>query len=385
MSSEGVELRTRWLARELVPFDEIATEEGGVVILTSGQRRTLPSAQVAAVARALAVPAATGDPATDAAALTAYLEGPWSPVRAARALLAVATAAGASDVHLAAEEARFSCQIRRAGELGPLLDLPRAQGARLIAALKHIAGCMPYRSDLVQEGRVPREGITADARAAFLPTALGERAAVRLFGRLLALKELGLDPSVRMRFEALLAERAGLVVVAGPSGAGKTTTIYAALRQLAARRAEAHLSIEDPVEQRLRLAGIPVDQVELCPERGLTGEAALAGALRQDVDVLAVGEIRTAREAALALEAAHTGRLVLAGLHAGSGPEASQRLLDLGVEPCVLRASLRGVLHQRLQTCPCPACAGAGCPACGQLGRVRVPIATLHEPREQSP
>ncbi|MFH1463599.1 MAG: ATPase, T2SS/T4P/T4SS family [Pseudomonadota bacterium] len=377
---EGVALRTRWLVRELVPYDEIVALDGGAVTLASGQRRAVSVAQAIGVAQALAVPAATGDPGADATAFAAYLQGPWSPVRAARVLLAMASAAGASDVHLAAEAGGFACQLRRVGALGPFLTLPPARGARLIAALKHLAGCMPYRSDLVQEGRIPREGITADARAAFLPTALGERAAVRLFGRLLALQELGLDPAVLARFEALLAAPTGLVLVAGPSGAGKTTTLYATLAHLAARRSEAHLSIEDPVEQRLRMAGIPVDQVELCPERGLTGEAALVGALRQDVDVLAVGELRTAREAALALEAAHTGRLVLAGLHAGSGTEATRRLLDLGVQPRVLQTSLLGVLHQRLEVRPCPACLGTGCPACGGLGRHRVAVATLTEP-----
>ncbi|WP_288044062.1 ATPase, T2SS/T4P/T4SS family, partial [Sphingomonas sp.] len=132
---------------------------------------------------------------------------------------------------------------------------------------------------------------------------------------------------------ALLEQPSGLVLIAGPSGGGKTTTVYAALAYLAARRSGAHLSIEDPVEQRLRLAGIPVDQVELSPERGLDAEAALVGALRQDVDVVALSEIRTAGEAALAVKAAHTGRLVVAGLHAGSATEARQRMLDLDADP----------------------------------------------------
>ncbi|MCP4025100.1 MAG: Flp pilus assembly complex ATPase component [Sphingomonas sp.] len=131
----------------------------------------------------------------------------------------------------------------------------------------------------------------------------------------------------------MLEQPSGLVLIAGPSGGGKTTTVYAALAYLAARRSGAHLSIEDPVEQRLRLAGIPVDQVELSPERGLDAEAALVGALRQDVDVVALSEIRTAGEAALAVKAAHTGRLVVAGLHAGSATEARQRMLDLDADP----------------------------------------------------
>ncbi len=376
---EGLRLRTGWLGREFVPYDEILRLEGGDLVLHSGERHALNPGQQERVRRALAPPAPCGRVADDARALAAYTEDDWSPVRAGRALLAMASAAGASDLHLVAEAEGFSSQVRVAGELRGFLSLPPSTGARLMAALKHVAGCLPYRSDVVQEGRIPREGVTADARAAFMPTALGERAAVRLFGRLLALDQLGFEASVLERFEALLGERSGLLLVAGPSGAGKTTTLYAALGWLAQRRGDAHLSLEDPVEQRLRLAGIPVDQVELSPARGLTAEAALVGALRQDVDVIAVGEIRDSAGAALALEAAHTGRLVLAGLHAGSPQEALQRLLDLGVERGVLEASLLGVLHQRLQARPCPACDGSGCAACQDLGRVRVPITSLIE------
>jgi len=377
LTHEGLRLRTGWLGSELVPYDEMCALEDGAVLLASGRRVRVPEAERAAVLRAITPPQATGVLADDADALLAYLDGPWSPRRAVASLLDVATAAGASDLHLVAEGERVVLQLRLAGALRELCALPSERGARLVAAMKHRAGCMPYRSDLAQEGRIPREGITADARAAFLPTAIGERAVVRLFGRLVGLVELGLEGSLRARLEDALAARAGLVLVAGPSGGGKTTTLYAALAHLAQQRGDAHLSLEDPVEQRLRLAGIPVDQVELDAARGLTAEAALIAALRQDVDVLAVGEIRSAPEAALALEAAHTGRLVLAGLHAGSTDEAVQRLLDLGADPGVLKATLVAVLHQRLEPRPCPACEGEGCAACAGLGRVRVPIATL--------
>jgi len=380
--AEGLQLRTRWLGREFVPYDEIGQLEGDQLCLASGQRHSLSTEQRACVERALAPPVPSGELRADALALVNYAAQDWSPRRAAHALLAAATAAGASDLHLVAEAQGFTSQLRIAGALVDFVALPQAAGTRLVAALKHVAGCLPYRCDVVQEGRIPRQGITADARASFMPTALGERAAVRLFGRLLDLGQLGFEDAVRVQFEALLERRSGLLLVAGPSGAGKTTTIYAALARLAQRRGDAHLSLEDPVEQRLRLAGIPVDQVELCPARGLTAEAALVGALRQDVDVIAVGEIRDAPQASLALEAAHTGRLVLAGLHAGSPHEAVQRLLDLGAERGVLESSLLGVLHQRLETRPCSDCSGQGCSACAGLGRVRVPVASLLEARE---
>jgi len=219
-------------------------------------------------------------------------------------------------------------------------------------------------------------------RASFLPTATGERVALRLFGRLRALDELGLTADVLAALRGLLDHPSGLVLVAGPSGGGKTTTVYAALAHLAARRGGAHLSIEDPVEQRLRVAGVPVDQVELAPERGLTAEVALVGALRQDVDVIALSEVRTPAEARLAVHAAHTGRLVVAGLHAGSAAEARQRLLDLGVEEAVLATTLRGVLHQRLRAAACAGDCGADCPRCAGTGRVRVVQTSLWQAPE---
>ncbi len=381
---DAVRLRTGWLGSELVPYDEMSTFDDGVVTLDSGRRCTVPEPERPRVARALAPPEAAGVLAEDALALLEYVSGDHSPRRAAAAMMDMATAAGASDLHLVAEGERVLALLRLAGQLQDFCAMPSAIGARLVAALKHRSGCMPYRSDIAQEGRIPREGITADARASFLPTATGERAAVRLFGRLTELSQLGLEPELRGRLEQALGARSGLLLVAGPSGGGKTTTIYAALAWLARRRGDAHLSLEDPVEQRLRLAGIPVDQVELCPARGLSAEAALVAALRQDVDVLAVGEIRSAPEAALALEAAHTGRLVLAGVHAGSADEAVQRMLDLAAEPGVLHATLIGVLHQRLETLACPDCEGTDCAACAGLGRVRVPRATLQLAGEEA-
>jgi general secretion pathway protein E len=298
-------------------------------------------------------------------------------LRAASALLDIATSANASDIHLEPGLDHVDVRLRRMGELATFTTLTAPIARRLTAALKSLAGCLPYRFDLVQEGRVPRPGVTADVRASFVPTALGERIALRLFGRLLSLEALELPVDVRTGFERALTDHpSGLIIVAGPSGGGKTTTLYAALAHLAKHRHGAHLSLEDPVEQRLRVAGVPVDQVELAPERGLTGEAALVAALRQDVDVLAVGEVRTAAEARLALRAAHTGRLVLAGLHAGSATEARQRLLDLGLEKPLLDQTLVAVLHQRLETRACEDVA-QDCPRCHGLGRTRVVAGAL--------
>jgi general secretion pathway protein E len=370
MNREGLTLSAGWFRREFVPWDEVSSHTPDTLQLTSGRTVALPAGARSAAARALTPPAPTGALAADLTAWATYTGGDWSPVRAARALLSLASGADASDVHVESSPAGRVLRFRRAGALETVAVLDEATGARLTAALKLVAGCLPYRSDIVQEGHIPREGVAADVRASFMPTAMGERVALRLFGKLMQLDALGLSPTVLEQLTQALRARSGLVLVSGASGAGKTTTIYAALGWLAQHRGGAHLSLEDPVEQRLRHAGIPVDQVELRPEAGLSAEAALVGALRQDVDVIAVGEVRTPAEARLALQAAHTGRLVLAGLHAGSAAEAHQRLLDLGADRQVLAQTCRAVVHQRLEPEDCPQCAGATC-SCGGTGRRR--------------
>ena len=383
-SREGLKLRTRWFGSEFIPFDEmLALDERGVQ-LRSGSARPLPVDLRPAAEQALNPPEVTGRPAADAQAWLRYMAGAWSPLRAAGLLLAMAAACRASDVHIEATASGHQVRIRQVGTMVDFASLERVTGRRLLAALKHLAGCLPYRSDVVQEGRISRDGVAADVRAAFMPTALGERVALRLFGQLLTLPELGLSANLQRDFAAMLRHRSGLVLVAGPSGGGKTTTVYAALAFVASQRGGAHLSIEDPVEQRLRLAGVPVDQVELMPERGLTAEAALVAALRQDVDVVALAEIRTPAEARLAVEAAHTGRLVVAGIHAGSTQEARQRMSDLGVELSVFDMTLRGVLHQSLERVSCPDCTPADCARCGGLGHLRAPRASLWVAKESA-
>lgn len=367
LEPEGLRFRSSLFQARFVPFDDVVAAAGSTVTLADGAVLPVPRALASTLEAVVAGPEA------NAQAFLSYVCSPfWAPERAARALLRIATQLGASDIHLESDAAQVGVRFRLAGDVVPFTALPPAPGNRLVAALKRLSGCLPYRRDVVQEGRIPREGVAADVRACFVPTSLGERVALRLFGQLLSLDQLGFPPAVRAAFERALRHDSGLVLIAGPSGAGKTTTLYSALAAIAAQRQSAHLSLEDPVEQRLRLAGIPVDQIELSPEQGLTGEAALSAALRQDVDVLAVGELRTAAEAALAVKAAHTGRLVLAGLHAGSPSEALQRMRDLDVDPKLLDQTVRAVLHQRLVTTACVPCA-----ACRGLGRVRTVQASL--------
>lgn len=379
LNDDGVTYRRfRVGPRRLLRFEEIEGLEGAALRLSGGGSLEVPPELRGVLAAILAGPALGASLAETGRAFGHFLRRPFSPRHAARSLLDLAAGLRATDIHLEPGAAGAELRLRVVGELQPFCELASATARRLVAALKGLAACLPYRQDLVQEGRIPREGVGADIRASFVPTTFGERVALRLFGRLVPLDQLSLQPEAQAAWEALLAEESGLVLVAGSTGAGKTTTLYASLAHLARQQRGAVLSLEDPVEQRLRLAGFAVDQVELAPERGLTGEALLAAALRQDVDVLGVGEIRTPAEARLAVEAAATGRLVIAGIHAGSLEEARQRMIDLGVEGPRLGASLRGVIHQSLRTVAC-GCAPspAGCPACGGLFKRRSPFATV--------
>lgn len=362
-------LRSTWLTGGRTwHWDELDRLEDGNAVTRSGERLRLAPAQRAEVAALFEGPVLEGTSDDHAASLSSYCAGRFHAPTAARLILTSAASLAATDLHLEPGPHGTRLRLRREGQLDDWFALVPRHSARLVAALKGLAGCLPYRVDVVQEGRIPRAGVCADIRASFIPTRYGERVALRLFGRLRTLEEIAPEAQLEDYREVLSAPR-GLVLVSGPSGAGKTTTLYAMLAHVSRSRGGAHLSLEDPVEQRLREADIPVDQVELDPSRGRSAEAMLVAALRQDVDVLCVGEIRTAAEAQLAIEAAHTGRLVLAGLHAGSAKEALQRMRDLKVDAALLQSTLRGVVHQQLGTVPC-ACGGS-CAGCQGLGRRR--------------
>ncbi|GDY12864.1 hypothetical protein LBMAG53_17420 [Planctomycetota bacterium] len=244
------------------------------------------------------------------------------------------------------------------------------QATSAIVRLKALADLPGYITDEPQDGRISGDlyGIAGDCRLAVLPTVNGERANVRLpaLGALPDPDGLGLPQVLVSDLRAAVRRSAGLVLVCGPTGAGKTTTIHSLLRELAAQRPDRHvLSIEDPVERRLP----DVTQVEVttrCPAL-----ACLRVALRHDPDVLVVGEIRDGETAATAVRSALTGHLVVATLHIGRAVEAVPRLIDLGVAVDLLLPSLVAVSAQRLIRLIHPACAGAGCGGCagGFLGR----------------
>ncbi len=379
LTDQGLVARALLGRERLLRFDDLESVDAGFAV-GAGQRISVDANQAGVLRALLASPSCAGSCAEIGARFSEAFARPHSSRRLAAGLLEAADAVRATDLHVEPLIEGAQIRLRIEGELAMFCTLPASATDPLVAALKGLSGCLPYRRDLVQEGRIPRAGVGADIRASFVPVALGERVALRLFGRMRTLDQLGFSPPMLDAMRIVLASPRGLLLIAGSSGAGKTTTLYAALAHLAATRPGAHLSLEDPVEQRLRLAGIAVDQVELDPSRGRTGDVLLTAALRQDVDVIAVGEVRTSAEAALALQAAHTGRLVLAGVHAGSCEEARQRMLDLGCDAGVLATSLRGVVHQELRIERCVCSGSSSCPDCRGVGRRRKLVAQISAP-----
>jgi type II secretory ATPase GspE/PulE/Tfp pilus assembly ATPase PilB-like protein len=271
-------------------------------------------------------------------------------------ILAEAQLAGASDIHVQPGTDGLELRWRIDGVLQPVAVLPAKVAPNIVARLKVLSELLTYRTDIPQEGRIRGVPGEVEMRVSTFPTLFGEKAVVRMFagpGRFLRLAELGLPGSVRDELEHLLGETSGAIVLSGPAGSGKTTTIYACLRELAAlsRGERSMATLEDPIEAVVH--GVAQSQVN--PAAGLTLESGLKSLLRQDPEVIAIGEIRDKTTAEIALQAALTGHLILTTFHAGSSCEVIGRFLDMGIEPYVVRSGLRAVVAQRLvrRLCDC--------------------------------
>lgn len=285
---------------------------------------------------------------------------------------------GASDIHLRPGRASASMHFRIHGDLMAQGEPSARLYPSIISRLKILANLDISERRLPQDGRIRANvaGRPIDIRVSTMPHIHGEAAVLRLLSRDLAvsgLNELGFSPDIEAALESLFGAADGLILVTGPTGSGKSTTLHAALKQLI--RPDLNVvTIEDPVEYRVEGAA----QIQVDEKIGLTFPRVLRSLLRQDPDIILIGEIRDAETAKIAVQAALTGHLVLATLHTNSAPAAVPRLVDMGVEPYLLSAVLRGVLAQRLVRRRCQPCAGRGCPECGETGSAgRVAIGEL--------
>ncbi|HUY91375.1 MAG TPA: GspE/PulE family protein [Pirellulales bacterium] len=271
-------------------------------------------------------------------------------------LLAAGRAAEASDLHLQPTAAGLDVRWRIDGVLEHVATLPPRAAPNVIARLKVLAELLTYRNDTPQEGRIRGGESGVEIRVSTLPTLYGEKAVVRLFAdrnRYAALDSLGFDSDMLAALGRLLAETSGAVLVTGPAGSGKTTTLYACLREIAAQSAGGRslASLEDPIESAV--SGVAQSQVN--PAIGFDLSAGLRFLLRQDPEVIMVGEIRDAATAEVAFQASLTGHLVLSSFHAGGAAGAISRLSDMGIAPYLLRSGILAIVSQRLvrKLCRC--------------------------------
>jgi len=259
-------------------------------------------------------------------------------------------------------------RFRVDGALREVVQPNRALHAALISRLKIMAELDISEKRLPQDGRISlRIGTRAvDVRVSTLPSQHGERAVLRLLDKSearITLPSVGMQGDTLARFEALIGQPHGIILVTGPTGSGKTTTLYAALGKLDASASNI-MTVEDPIEYELPGVG----QTQVNPKIDLDFAKALRAILRQDPDIIMIGEIRDFETAQIAIQASLTGHLVLATLHTNDAASAVTRLTDMGVEPFLLSSSLLGVLAQRLLRKLCTACQGVGCEVCGHTG-----------------
>jgi len=291
-------------------------------------------------------------PATD---LDRMVEG--SPiVNLVNVALLTAIKDGASDIHIEPDKKGSRLRYRIDGTLRELMKPPSGLHASIVSRIKVIGRMDIAEKRLPQEGRVRivAEGREIDLRVSSMPTLLGEKVVVRILDKAnlrVRLEDLGFRRDTLEAFERMLRQPYGLVLVTGPTGSGKTTTLYSALDLI--RSPESNIvTVEDPVEYQLDM----INQIQVHEAIGMTFARALRSILRQDPDVIMVGEIRDEETARVAVQSALTGHLVLATLHTNDAPGAVARLLDMGIEPYLLSSALNGVVAQRLARTVCEHC-----------------------------
>ncbi len=282
-------------------------------------------------------------------------------------IIAEAIQRRASDIHLEPLERGFRVRYRIDGVLSEADALPDRLQPAVISRLKIMANISIAEKRVPQDGRIQlvAGGRSLDLRVSSLPTAHGESIVMRILDReglKLGMPELGFLPDDQELFERQIAAPDGLMLVTGPTGSGKTTTLYASLHQLN-RPDRKIITVEDPVEYQMP----GINQVPVNPGIGMTFAAALRAMLRQSPNIVMVGEIRDRETAEIALNAALTGHMVFSTLHTNDAPSALTRLIDIGAKPFLVAAALRSVIAQRLVRRICPACRRAYTPATREL------------------
>ncbi|MCD8017833.1 MAG: GspE/PulE family protein [Oscillospiraceae bacterium] len=318
-------------------------------------------------------------------------DGEAPVVRFVSSVIKRAVLQSASDIHIEPHRNELAVRMRIDGRLRDVLSAPEGVKRTVVSRIKVMAGMDIAEHRVPQDGRasVSVGGEVTDLRISVIPTIHGEKAVIRLLGRsskLLEPETIGLSGRELEQYRVLLHGGSGMVLLCGPTGSGKTTTMYAMLRELGTPEVNT-VTLEDPVEYSL--AG--VNQVQINEKTGMTFAAGLRAVLRQDPDIIAVGEIRDGETAEIAMRAALTGHTVLSTVHTRSAVDAIDHLLDIGVEPYIIASALRGVISQRLVRRICPACRemrptspeelaalrlppetklwqGRGCPRCGDTG-----------------
>jgi general secretion pathway protein E len=271
-------------------------------------------------------------------------------------ILFEAVKSNASDIHVQPYEERLMVRMRIDGVLYDSYTLPKDVQEEIISRVKVMGKMNIAEKRLSQDGRATVQigDRTIDLRIASLPTSYGERVVIRLLdksARLYELVELGMHPQSLRQFEQLITIEHGLILVTGPTGSGKSTTLYSALNRINSKEKNI-LTLEDPIEYQLD----GISQTQVSEKKGMTFASGLRSVLRQDPDVIMVGEIRDGETATMAIQSSLTGHLVFSTLHTNDAASAVTRLLDLGIEPYLVASSVVGVLAQRLVRRVCPSC-----------------------------
>ncbi len=291
-------------------------------------------------------------------------------VRVVNQIFAQAIRAGASDIHLEPHRRDLKVRFRVDGLLHDIMSPPKQVQAALISRVKILANMDIAERRLPQDGHIHlrAEGREFDMRVSSLPTVLGEKVVIRILDQSsvrVPLNRIGMSAELLTGWEALVGKPYGMLAVTGPTGSGKTTTLYTSLARINTPERNI-VSVEDPVEYQIPR----VNQVQVNVRAGLTFARGLRSILRQDPDVVLIGEIRDKETAEIAVQASMTGHLVLSTLHTNDAPSAVTRLNDMGIEPFLITSSVIGVLAQRLVRVICPHCKEAYSPPVDALRRL---------------